>query len=175
MTCKSIGLDPLVAGSQMELDTGHLTSKPSQPPQRNPAGIGITGPGVTGVSFPNWRKAARAHVGRLAAFAIPKGKGTLAQKALIAEALGVRNPFRTISGGLRFESPAYRAIGRRIRTTARRSRESRRRSRLSAGRAKRENLRRAGRRAEGRAPKPAYSRHSPSRERESAGGDLNAG
>ena len=43
-----------------------------------------------GVSFPNWKTAVRAHVGRLAAYAIPKGKGTPAQKALIAEALAVR-------------------------------------------------------------------------------------
>jgi hypothetical protein len=89
-TCKSIGLDPLVAVSQMELETGHLTSKASQPPRRNPAGIGITGSGVQGVSFPNWNKAVRAHVGRLAAYAIPTGKGTPAQKALIVEALAVR-------------------------------------------------------------------------------------
>jgi len=89
-TCKSIGLDPLVAVSQMELETGHLTSKASQPPRRNPAGIGITGPGVQGVSFPDWTKAVRAHVGRLAAYAIPSGKGTPAQKALITEALAVR-------------------------------------------------------------------------------------
>jgi len=89
-TSKSIGLDPLVAVSQMELETGHLTSKASQPPRRNPAGIGITGPGVAGVSFPSWSKAVRAHVGRLAAYALRKGQGTPAQKALIAEALAVR-------------------------------------------------------------------------------------
>jgi len=89
-TCSSIGLDPLVAVSQMELETGHLTSKASQPPRRNPAGIGITGPGVPGVSFPTWKKAVRGHVGRLAAYAIPSGKGTPAQKALITEALAVR-------------------------------------------------------------------------------------
>jgi hypothetical protein len=89
-TCESVGLDPLVAVSQMELETGHLTSKPSQPPRRNPAGIGITGQGVQGVSFPNWSKAVRGHVGRLAAYAIPSGEGTPAQKALIAEALAVR-------------------------------------------------------------------------------------
>jgi hypothetical protein len=89
-TCKSIGVDPVVAVSQMELETGHLTSKASQPPQRNPAGIGITGEPGEGISFPNWKTAVRAHVGRLAAYAIPKGKGTPAQKALIAEALAVR-------------------------------------------------------------------------------------
>jgi flagellum-specific peptidoglycan hydrolase FlgJ len=89
-TAKSIGLDPLVAVAQMELETGHLTSKASQPPQRNPAGIGITGAPGEGLSFPNWTKAVRAHVGRLAAYAIPKGKGTAEQKALIKEALNVR-------------------------------------------------------------------------------------
>ena len=89
-TSKSIGLDPLVAVSQMNLETGHLTSQASQPPQRNPAGIGITGAPGEGVSFPSWSKAVRAHVGRLAAYAIPKGQGTPAQKALITEALAVR-------------------------------------------------------------------------------------
>jgi Mannosyl-glycoprotein endo-beta-N-acetylglucosaminidase/N-acetylmuramoyl-L-alanine amidase len=89
-TAKSIGLDPLIAVAQMELETGHLTSKASQPPQRNPAGIGITGAPGEGLSFPNWTKAVRAHVGRLAAYAIPKGKGTPQQKALIDEALRVR-------------------------------------------------------------------------------------
>jgi hypothetical protein len=67
-----------------------LTSKASQPPRRNPAGIGITSVSAQGVSFRTWNKAVRAHVGRLAAYAIPKGKGTQAQKALIAEALAVR-------------------------------------------------------------------------------------
>jgi flagellum-specific peptidoglycan hydrolase FlgJ len=89
-TAGSIGLDPLIAVAQMELETGHLTSKASQPPQRNPAGIGITGAPGEGLSFPNWTKAVRAHVGRLAAYAIAKGKGTPEQKALIKEALDVR-------------------------------------------------------------------------------------
>jgi flagellum-specific peptidoglycan hydrolase FlgJ len=89
-TAGSIGLDPLIAVAQMELETGHLTSKASQPPQRNPAGIGITGAPGEGLSFPNWTKAVRAHVGRLAAYAIPKGKGTPEQKTLIKEALDVR-------------------------------------------------------------------------------------
>jgi hypothetical protein len=89
-TCKSVGVDPLVAVNQMELETAHLTSKASQPPRRNPAGIGITSASTQGPSFPTWNKAVRAHVGRLAAYAIPKGNGTQAQKALIAEALAVR-------------------------------------------------------------------------------------
>jgi hypothetical protein len=89
-TCRSVGVDPLVAVSQMELETAHLTSKASQPPRRNPAGIGITSASTQGPSFPTWKKAVHAHVGRLAAYAIPKGKGTQLQKALIAEALGVR-------------------------------------------------------------------------------------
>jgi len=90
-TCKSVGVDPLAAVSQMELETAHLTSKASQPPRRNPAGIGITSGSTQGPSFPTWNKAVRAHVGRLAAYAIPKGDGTSAQKALIAEALAVRS------------------------------------------------------------------------------------
>jgi hypothetical protein len=74
----------------MELETGHMTSKASQPPRRNLAGIGITSSSTQGLSFATFDKAVRAHVGRLAAYAIPKGEGTQAQKALIAEALAVR-------------------------------------------------------------------------------------
>ena len=89
-TATSMGLDPLIAVAQMELETGHLTSTASQPPQRNPAGIGVTGAPGSGLSFPSWTKAVRAHVGRLAAYAVPMGKETPEQEALIAEALAVR-------------------------------------------------------------------------------------
>ena len=69
---------------------GNLMSFWSQPPRRNPAGIGVTGKPGAGVSFSNWEKAARAHVGRLLAYALPKDDGTEAQRKLIDEALKVR-------------------------------------------------------------------------------------
>ena len=90
-TCKQAGLDPLLVVSQMVLETGNLMSFWSQPPRRNPAGIGVTGAPGAGVSFSNWEKAARAHVGRLLAYALPKDEGTEAQQRLIAEALKARS------------------------------------------------------------------------------------
>lgn len=89
-TAKEVGLDPLLVVSQMLLETGNLTSFWSQPPRRNPAGIGVTGEPGKGVSFPSWDKAIRAHVGRLLAYAVPEGKETAAQRKLIKEALTVR-------------------------------------------------------------------------------------
>ena len=89
-TCKQAGLDPLLVVSQMVLETGNLMSFWSQPPRRNPAGIGVTGARGAGLSFSNWDKAARAHVGRLLAYALPKDAGTEAQRKLIDEALKVR-------------------------------------------------------------------------------------
>ena len=89
-TCKQAGLDPLLVVSQMVLETGNLMSFWSQPPRRNPAGIGVTGAAGAGLSFSNWDKAARAHVGRLLAYALPKDEGTEAQQKLIAEALKAR-------------------------------------------------------------------------------------
>jgi hypothetical protein len=86
-----MGLDPLLVVSQMLEETGHLTSAKSQPPQRNPAGIGATGGKVEGASFANWDKAIRAHVGRLLAYALEEGDETPAQRALIKEALKVRD------------------------------------------------------------------------------------
>lgn len=89
-TAKEVGLDPLLVVSQMVLETGNLTSFWSQPPRRNPAGIGVTGEPGKGVSFSSWDKAVRAHIGRLLAYAIPEGQETPAQRKLIKEALAVR-------------------------------------------------------------------------------------
>jgi hypothetical protein len=89
-TSKLVGLDPLLIVSQMVLETGNLTSHWSQRPRRNPAGIGVTGEPGVGISFPTWDKAVHAHVGRLLAYAIPKGGGNPPQRELIKEALAVR-------------------------------------------------------------------------------------
>ena len=89
-TAKAVALDPLLVVSQMVLETGGLTSHWSQPPRRNPAGIGVTGAPGAGLSFASWDDAVRAHTGRLLAYVLPKGKGNAAQRALIEEALTVR-------------------------------------------------------------------------------------
>jgi Mannosyl-glycoprotein endo-beta-N-acetylglucosaminidase len=83
----SVGLDPLLAVAQMELETGFLSSFWAARPRRNPAGIGVTGEPGAGISFPSWKVSVRAHLGRLLAYALPATAGTAAQKALIAEAL----------------------------------------------------------------------------------------
>jgi hypothetical protein len=90
LTSATAGLDPLLVVSQLVLETHNLDSFWSQRPRRNPAGIGVTGAPGVGISFPSWDKAVRAHVGRLLAYAIPKGSGTDAQCALVSEALAVR-------------------------------------------------------------------------------------
>src|SRR3954447_5642115 len=92
------GLDPLLSISQMVLETGSLTSFWSQRPRRNPAGIGVTGEPGAGVSFPSWVVAVRAHVGRLLAYALPRGGESAAQQALITEALRWRPLPDTVRG-----------------------------------------------------------------------------
>ncbi len=85
-----VGVDPLVVVAQMDHETAHLSSYWSQRPRRNPAGIGVTGAPGEGVSFPRWSDSVDAHVGRLLAYALPKGTGTVEQKRLIARALSWR-------------------------------------------------------------------------------------
>jgi hypothetical protein len=113
-----VGLDWFLALAQMAHETGSLTSWWSQPPRRNPAGIGVTGawkPGLPdgtpgpapgpawawsdrlgrwleGVSFPTWASdAVPAHLGRLLAYALPPGTGDMTQQSLIARAIGYRS------------------------------------------------------------------------------------
>jgi N-acetylmuramoyl-L-alanine amidase len=86
-TTGTVALDPLLAISQMVLETANLSSHWSQRPRRNPAGIGVTGEPGVGISFPSWSKAVRAHVGRLLAYALPRDEGESHQRALIQEAL----------------------------------------------------------------------------------------
>ena len=85
-----VGLDPLAVVAQMVLETGNLTSFWSQPPRRNPAGIGVTGLPGEGISFESWRQAIRAHVGRLVAYAVKPGRESPAQLELVTMALQLR-------------------------------------------------------------------------------------
>jgi hypothetical protein len=85
-----LGLDPLIAASQMIEETAHLSSFWSQPPRHNMAGIGVTGEAGVGVSFPSAQEGVRAQIGRLLAYALKAGTETPGQRSLIEEALSFR-------------------------------------------------------------------------------------
>lgn len=99
----SAGIDPVMAFAQMVHETGGLTSWWSLRPNRNPAGLGVTGetnrsrsrPGPDwqydlnkalwkrGHAFDSWDIAVRAHVGHLCIYAVAPGKLNEAQSRLI--------------------------------------------------------------------------------------------
>lgn len=104
--CLGAGVNIELILAQIDVETTALTSPPAQPPRRNPAGIGITGPGVEGVRFPSWPAAASAHVGRMIAYATTTNDDDLVAPAaagkpehdlkayrrrLVADALGWRS------------------------------------------------------------------------------------
>jgi hypothetical protein len=123
---QAVNLDPVLVVAQVIHESGNLTSFWSQRPQRNPAGIGVTGEHAErpvagyayntqrgrwerGISFPSWvRHAIPAHLGRLLLYAIPLGGGTDAQRALITTAL----KWRTFPDGFRGSAPRIKALGR---------------------------------------------------------------
>jgi hypothetical protein len=105
------GMDWFLAMAQLALETASLASWWSQPPRRNPAGIGVTGrvqsgtpdappsAGWTwdgaqwreGLSFATWKNdAVPAHLGRLLAYALTDAQANQTQRALIARALSYR-------------------------------------------------------------------------------------
>ena len=104
-----LGLDPLVAASQMIEETAHLSSFWSQPPRHNMAGIGVTGEPGAGVSFPSAQEGVRAHIGRLLAFALKAGAETQGQLSLIEEALS----FRPLSSDHRGVAPTLGGLAGR--------------------------------------------------------------
>jgi hypothetical protein len=127
--CSSVGVDPALALAQMIHETGNLTSFWAARPQRNPAGIGVNGrkqpdrPADAtgwsfktqrqlwelGMSFASWKDdAIPAHVGRLLAYALPKGAGTAAQQALIVRAMG----YRPLPDKLRGTAPTLKPLGK---------------------------------------------------------------
>jgi hypothetical protein len=128
-TCLSVGVDPILALAQMIHETDNLASFWAARPQRNPAGIGVSGqrqatqPTNTlgwafntqrqdweiGLSFGSWKDdSIPAHVGRLAAYALPAGSGTPEQQALIARALS----FRPLPDKLRGSAPILKQLGK---------------------------------------------------------------
>jgi hypothetical protein len=103
--CAQVGMDPAVPIAQLFAETMYaekvLHSFWAQRPQRNPAGIGVTGVSIPnvgvfntqrsrwedGVSFPSWNNhAIPAHIGRLLAYAIHDREATPAQQQLIIQA-----------------------------------------------------------------------------------------
>ena len=106
----AVEVDPVIVCAQMAHETASLASFWSSLPQRNPAGIGVTGTwsptpmaGVegwayntdrgrweAGVSFPDWHTASVAHIGRLLAYCLPAGAGTDLQRSYIGRALAAR-------------------------------------------------------------------------------------
>lgn len=127
--CTEVGIDPTVAVAQMIHETGNLTSFWAARPQRNPAGIGVTGQKQTtppsdtnvwafnpqrqqweaGVSFATWEHdAIPAHVGRLLAYALPIGAENPVQRAAIERALR----YRALPARMRGSAPILKQLGR---------------------------------------------------------------
>lgn len=134
--CAPLGLDPLLVIAQMLHETGNLSSFWAARPQRNPAGIGVTGNTRRtkpkdarawafntqrarweyGVSFASWADdAIPAHVGRLLAYALPRGAETPAQLRAILVALS----YRALPGMLRGSAVNLRQLGQAHNPTGR--------------------------------------------------------
>jgi hypothetical protein len=122
-------MDPVIAIAQMIHETGNLTSFWSAQPQRNPAGIGVTGqksasqPSATtgwayntqrriwesGLSFETWKSdAIPAHVGRLAAYALPASERDSTRQAAIERALA----YRMLPDHIQGTAPVIKLLGR---------------------------------------------------------------
>lgn len=116
---ENVGMDWFVSLAQMCHETGNLTSFWSLRPQRNPAGIGVTGvwqndpPADTngwafntqrnrwerGISFGSWAgEAIPAHLGRLLAYALRDDQANPNQYNLIQYALSFRGMSNTNRG-----------------------------------------------------------------------------
>lgn len=104
--CRAGAVDAEFAITQMVHETAALSSDWSQPPKRNPAGIGVTGANgpdgqPLGVWFDTWSDAVEAHIGLILAYRYPAGQGNVTQQRLINEILGHgRTPPRGIATNL---------------------------------------------------------------------------
>jgi hypothetical protein len=90
MVCERAKIDPLLVLAQMIHETGNLSSWWAARPRRNPAGLGVSGKPGAGLSFPSWQHSARAHVGRVLAYALTDEEADAEQWSLIGLALYVR-------------------------------------------------------------------------------------
>lgn len=120
-TATEAGVDPVLAIAQMLHETGNLTSFWASRPQRNPAGIGVTGQAQTtrptggawafnpqrgrweaGVSFRDWvAESIPAHVGRLRAYA----------SAEPHPLVGVALRYRALPPAARGSAPTLKPLG----------------------------------------------------------------
>jgi hypothetical protein len=66
----SAGINWLLAFAQALHETGSFSSYWSQPPRRNPAGLGVTGEPGKGLVFATWEEAINAHIGHLLCYAL---------------------------------------------------------------------------------------------------------
>jgi hypothetical protein len=111
--CVQTGVDPCIAVAQLIHETANLSSWWSDRPRRNPASIGVTGEKKSsapppdeshqwawhvtdkkwhkGISFAGWGVSAKAHVGRLCAYATAPATRTAAQTTLVDAALAYRS------------------------------------------------------------------------------------
>lgn len=123
--CLLVGVNPLLAIAQMCHETGNLSSFWAARPQRNPAGLGVTGewsntpkPGYVynptrtryeaGLSFVSWEhESVFAHVGRLVAYAIKPEERTSLQQQMVNVALSYRDLPDHIQGS----APMLRQLG----------------------------------------------------------------
>lgn len=127
--CQPVGVNPLAALAQTIHETAEFTSFWSQRPQRNAAGVGITGKWSpveppnkdgwkfntqrqrweVGISFKNWKHhSIPAHVGRLLAYVLKVGEETPEQRDLITKALTYRN----LPASARGSAPTLRQLGK---------------------------------------------------------------
>jgi hypothetical protein len=134
--CAPVDIDAVLTIAQMIHETGNLTSfwsargdEEEENKRRNSAGIGVTGakrvvqPVNTanwaynpqskrweaGCGFASWKDhSVPAHIGRLAAYAIPIGQETPQQQALINQALAVR----PLPKACRGSAPTLKQLGR---------------------------------------------------------------
>lgn len=127
--CLEVSIDPVLAIAQMLHETGNLTSFWAARPRRNPAGIGVTGqvqpaqPPDTaawafdptdqlwrfGVSFATWEQdAIPAQIGRLLAYALPRGSETDLQRTWIERGL----KYRPLPDRMRGSAPTLKQLGK---------------------------------------------------------------
>jgi hypothetical protein len=140
-----VGIDPLLAIAQCihetsELDPATGKWRPlstwwAQRPNRNPAGLGVTGeesnsqpadtagwvedtrtqPSVwrKGLAFASWDESSRAHIGRLLAYALPEGRENQVQGELISFSLAKRPLARNLRG----TAPTLKPLGAKFNPT----------------------------------------------------------
>jgi hypothetical protein len=97
-TCIRVGLDPLIAVSQLILESDNLTSPKAQRPQLDPFAIGGLMTRAGGIPFGSWSEVARIHAGLLLAYALRPGAEETTQLAFLEEALALEPLLSKVRG-----------------------------------------------------------------------------